>query len=210
MLIESYTKFIYSFIEKILSESDILLSSKFIDGRDNSRRDEHIIADVIIEKLGNFIKKSSDTRSIGDIYIDMSVFGVDDIPINIKSVYKRKNQYNNAFGLSSFIGYTYNKPCRSNISICDVISNYNEKELNKYMFIIYSKNTRDVWIGTFDQIANEDICINPTNGIQIKFPTKKVYRSDLNYHEMLINLVGDFFKKRAEPYNRFKQIVIKE
>ena len=40
MLIESYTKFINSFIEKILSESDILLSSKFIDGRDNSRGDE--------------------------------------------------------------------------------------------------------------------------------------------------------------------------
>ena len=56
MLIESYTKFIYSFIEKILSDSDILLSSKFIDGRDNSRRDEHIITDVIIEKLGNLKK----------------------------------------------------------------------------------------------------------------------------------------------------------
>jgi len=48
MLIESYTKFINSFIEKILSESDILLSSKFIDGRDNSRGDEWVRSSIVL------------------------------------------------------------------------------------------------------------------------------------------------------------------
>jgi hypothetical protein len=51
MLIESYTKFIYSFIEKILSESDILLSSKFIDGRDNSRGDEWVRSYAVPRKV---------------------------------------------------------------------------------------------------------------------------------------------------------------
>jgi len=96
------TRAIYTLIETSLSRHSLVLNTVHSDGRDNSRLDETVISDYLIDTFPGVLRRGED-RALGDLWIH-------DLPINIKVVEDRPGQANNLVGSTHFIKYIFDDP----------------------------------------------------------------------------------------------------
>jgi len=195
------------YCQRLLLSKTINLSDKYVDGRINSVKDEAIIRGILLADrvLRTRLKEPSDPRAFGDIYLDMSEFKVPDFPINIKSFdTTNKNQRNNLCGIVKLINYMYNdKRCRDKVGIARAVKN-SPLQIQRYGLIILSKTENKVWCGTFDEVPESQIFINPSNGFQISYPKDRVRRDDRQYMSMVKSKTRELFEKWAEPLKVFE------
>ena len=203
----AYINKVLEYCQRLLLSKTINLSDKYVDGRINSVKDEAIIRGILLEDrvLRTRLKEPSDPRAFGDIYLDMSEFKVPDFPINIKSFdTTNKNQRNNLCGIVKLINYMYNdKRCRDKVGIARAVKN-SPLQIQRYGLIILSKTENKVWCGTFDEVPESQIFINPSNGFQISYPKDRVRRDDRQYMSMVKSKTRELFEKWAEPLKVFE------
>jgi len=194
------TRTVYSLIEKSLMSHSFILNTHHSDGRDNSRLDEKVISDYLIKTFPGVLTEGRD-RSIGDIWIK-------DLPMNIKVVEDRPEQANNLVGSTHFIKYIMDDPkCNNRVGISKALVNTPfDKPLKKYGLIIIGKNSRRVWVGNFDEIPDQHIKINPSNGIQITWPSGHVQRTNEEYRELVTKKMIELFHKWAEPLKVYEAL----
>lgn len=194
------TKAIYSIIETSLSSHSFVLNTTHSDGRDNSRLDENVISDYLIDAFPGVLRRGED-RALGDLWIH-------DLPINIKVVEDRPGQANNLVGSTHFIKYIFDEPtCTSRVGIANTLANTPpDRELKKYGLIIVAKNSPRVWVGNFDEIPEQHIKINPSNGIQITWPSAHVTRTNEEYQSLVTKKMVELFEKWAEPLKVFNAL----
>lgn len=194
------TKAIYSIIETSLSSHSFVLNTTHSDGRDNSRLDENVISDYLIDAFPGVLRRGED-RALGDLWIH-------DLPINIKVVEDRPGQANNLVGSTHFIKYIFDEPtCTSRVGIANTLANTTpDRELKKYGLIIVAKNSPRVWVGNFDEIPEQHIKINPSNGIQITWPSAHVTRTNEEYQSLVTKKMVELFEKWAEPLKVFNAL----
>jgi len=203
----AYINKVLEYCQRLLLSKTINLSDKYVDGRINSVKDEAIIRGILLADrvLRTRLKEPSDPRAFGDIYLDMSEFKVPDFPINIKSFdTTNKNQRNNLCGIVKLINYMYNdKRCRDKVGIARAVKN-SPLQIQRYGLIILSKTENKVWCGTFDEVPESQIFINPSNGFQISYPKDRVRRDDRQYMSMVKSKTRELFEKWAEPLKVFE------
>jgi hypothetical protein len=194
------TKAIYSIIETSLSSHSFVLNTTHSDGRDNSRLDENVISDYLIDAFPGVLRRGED-RALGDLWIH-------DLPINIKVVEDRPGQANNLVGSTHFIKYIFDEStCTSRVGIANTLANTPpDRELKKYGLIIVAKNSPRVWVGNFDEIPEQHIKINPSNGIQITWPSAHVTRTNEEYQSLVTKKMVELFEKWAEPLKVFNAL----
>jgi|TARA_R110000822_G_scaffold49796_5_gene130641 hypothetical protein len=194
------TKAIYSIIETSLSSQSFVLNTTHSDGRDNSRLDENVISDYLIDTFPGVLRRGED-RALGDLWIH-------DLPINIKVVEDRPGQANNLVGSTHFIKYIFDEStCTSRVGIANTLANTPpDRELKKYGLIIVAKNSPRVWVGNFDEIPEQHIKINPSNGIQITWPSAHVTRTNEEYQSLVTKKMVELFEKWAEPLKVFNAL----
>ena len=194
------TKAIYSIIETSLSSHSFVLNTTHSDGRDNSRLDENVISDYLIDAFPGVLRRGED-RALGDLWIH-------DLPINIKVVEDRPGQANNLVGSTHFIKYIFDEStCTSRVGIANTLANTPpDRELKKYGLIIVAKNSPRVWVGNFDEIPEQHIKINPSNGIQITWPSAHVTRTNEEYQSLVTKKMVELFHKWAEPLKVFNAL----
>ena len=194
------TKAIYSIIETSLSSHSFVLNTTHSDGRDNSRLDENVISDYLIDAFPGVLRRGED-RALGDLWIH-------DLPINIKVVEDRPGQANNLVGSTHFIKYIFDEStCTSRVGIANTLANTPpDRELKKYGLIIVAKNSPRVWVGNFDEIPEQHIKINPSNGIQITWPSAHVTRTNEEYQSLVTKKMVELFYKWAEPLKVFNAL----
>jgi hypothetical protein len=194
------TKAIYSIIETSLSSHSFVLNTTHSDGRDNSRLDENVISDYLIDAFPGVLRRGED-RALGDLWIH-------DLPINIKVVEDRPGQANNLVGSTHFIKYIFDEStCTSRVGIANTLANTPpDRELKKYGLIIVAKNSPRVWVGNFDEIPEQHIKINPSNGIQITWPSAHVTRTNEEYQSLVTKKMVELFDKWAEPLKVFNAL----
>jgi hypothetical protein len=197
------TKSMYSFIEKGLTTQSFVLNTQHLDGRDNSRLDESVISDYL-EAAFMGVRKGNG-RGLGDILIH-------DLPINIKVVKDEPGQANNLVGSTHFIRYVLNdRTCTTREGIARTIFNTPpDRRLRNYGLIIVAKNSPRVWVGNFDEIPEEHIKINPSNGIQITWPSSHVSRTNEEYRVLVTRKMIELFEKWAEPLKVYESLVHNE
>jgi len=202
-----YIQFVFSLIRGLLDERTIQLSDKMDDGRINSIHDEDIIANYLVEKLRHMIKKGK-SRELGDIWIDMRMYGCEDFPVNIKCINEKPGQRNNLVGLPRFIGYTFDdKSCKTKVGVAKSLKVVaSDKVLNKYGLIFVSKDSVKSWVGTLDEVPDSSIHINPSNDFQLSWPCSRVSRTNEEYREMLTCKLYELFKKWSEPLKVFESL----
>jgi len=203
----AYINKVLEYCQRLLLTKKINLSQKYVDGRINSVKDEAIIRGILLgdRVLRTRLKEPSDPRAFGDIYLDMSEFKVPDFPINIKSFdTTNKNQRNNLCGIVKLINYMYNdKSCRDKVGIARAVK-HSPLQIQRYGLIIISKTENKVWCGTFDEVPESQIFINPSNGFQISYPNDRVRRDDRQYMNMVKSKTHELFEKWAEPLKVFE------
>jgi hypothetical protein len=194
------TKAIYSIIETSLSSHSFVLNTTHSDGRDNSRLDENVISDYLIDAFPGVLRRGED-RALGDLWIH-------DLPINIKVVEDRPGQANNLVGSTHFIKYIFDEStCTSRVGIANTLANTPpDRELKKYGLIIVAKNSPRIWVGNFDEIPEQHIKINPSNGIQITWPSAHVTRTNEEYQSLVTKKMVELFDKWAEPLKVFNAL----
>lgn len=194
------TKAIYSIIETCLSSQSFVLNTAHSDGRDNSRLDEGVISEYLINTFPGILRRGED-RALGDIWIH-------DLPINIKVVEDRPGQANNLVGSTHFIKYIFDEPtCTNRVGIANTLVNTPlDRELKKYGLIIVAKKSRRVWVGNFDEIPEQHIKINPSNGIQITWPSGHVTRTNEEYRALMENKMIELMERWADPLKVFNAL----
>ena len=194
---------LYSIIEEGLSSQTFSLHTENSDGRDNSRLDEGVISEYLTRTFMGV--RRGVNRDIGDVWLG-------DLPINIKVVEDRPTQANNLVGSTSFVKYVFNASrCHTTVEIARTLVNTPlEQELRKYGLIIITKETNRVWVGSFDQIPEEHIRINPSNGIQITWPSSKVSRTNEEYRDLMKRKMLELMEKWAEPLKVYESLVHNE
>jgi hypothetical protein len=204
LLITHDTKTIYSLLQKSLSSHIFTFNSGDVDGRRNSVKDEEIISDHLIQRHpGVFIKGRS--RDLGDIWMG-------DLPINIKVVEDRPTQANNLVGSAHFVKYVFDDPtCTNNVEIAKTLINTPaDRELKKYGLMIVAKNSQRVWVGNFDQIPEQHIKVNPSNGLQITWPNGHVERTNQEYRDLMECKMVELMRKWAEPLKVYETLKANE
>ena len=194
------TTAIYSLMEKSLMSHSFILNTHHSDGRDNSRLDEKVISNFLIRTFPGVMTEGKD-RSLGDVWVG-------DLPMNIKVVEDRPGQANNLVGSTHFIKYIMDDPtCGDRVGIAKALVNTpHDKTLKKYGLIIIGKNSKRVWIGNFDEIPDKHIKINPSNGIQITWPSGRVKRTNEEYRELVTEKMVELFHKWAEPLKVYEAL----
>jgi hypothetical protein len=194
---------VYSIIEEGLSSQTFTLHTENSDGRDNSRLDEGVISEYLTRTFMGV--RRGVNRDIGDVWLG-------DLPINIKVVEDRPTQANNLVGSTSFVKYVFNASrCHTTVDIARTLVNTPlEQELRKYGLIIITKETNRVWVGSFDQIPEEHIRINPSNGIQITWPSYRVSRTNEEYRNLMKKKMLELMEKWAEPLKVYESLVHNE
>lgn len=194
------TNGIYSLIEKSLLSRTFILNTEHSDGRDNSRLDEKVISNFLIKTFPGIMTEGKN-RSLGDVWIG-------DLPMNIKVVEDCPGQANNLVGSTHFLRYIMdNSTCRDRVGIAEALVNTpRDKTLKKYGLIIIGKKSHRVWVGNFDQIPEKHIKINPSNGIQITWPSGRVKRSNEEYRELVRKKMVELFHKWAEPLKVYETL----
>ena len=194
------TRAIYTLIETSLSRHSLVLNTVHSDGRDNSRLDETVISDYLIDTFPGVLRRGED-RALGDLWIH-------DLPINIKVVEDRPGQANNLVGSTHFIKYIFDDPtCTNRVGIASTVANTPpDRELKKYGLIIVAKNSPRVWVGNFDEIPEQHIKSNPSNGIQITWPSAHVTRTNEEYQSLITKKMMELFEKWAEPLKVFNAL----
>lgn len=190
----------FSIIEEGLSSQTFTLHTENSDGRDNSRLDEGVISDYLTRTFVGVRRGVS--REIGDIWLG-------NLPINIKVVEDRPTQANNLVGSTSFVKYVFNASrCNTTVDIARTLVNTpSEQKLKKYGLIIITKETNRIWVGSFDQIPMDHIRINPSNGIQITWPSSKVSRTNEEYRDLMKRKMIELMEKWAEPLKVYESLV---
>ena len=61
-------------------------------------------------------------------------------------------------------------------------------------------------IGNFDEIPDKHIKINPSNGIQITWPSGRVKRTNEEYRELVTEKMVELFHKWAEPLKVYETL----
>lgn len=184
---------IVTILNRELSNCMFDFNTEHTDGRRNSVSDEDVISDHIITKFPNVFRKS-EPRELGDIW-----FGT--YPINIKVVKDRPSQANNLVGTTHFVKYVLNDPrCRDHPSIAtSLINTPHDRILKHYGVIIVTKETSRAWVGNFDEIPEQNIKVNPSNGIQITWPSGHIKRSNQEYRGLMESKILELMRKWAEP-----------
>jgi hypothetical protein len=171
------------------------------DGRINSIKDEEVVLDWLfkIPALRNRITRKSTVRDIADFWID-------DMPVNIKVSMDKKSQFNNVSSVPSLFSHCMNKKVKSNTDVArhvaDIYSNgFSSVNPRKYGLLIVCKTHNKFWVGTFDELSNDDVYMNPSNGFQIRsIPEEYVWRNDSQYIHFFLQKLNEYYKKIAEPY----------
>jgi hypothetical protein len=198
------TKTIYSLLQRTLTSHVFTFNLGDVDGRRNSMKDEEIISDYLIQRHpGMFIKGRS--RDLGDVWMG-------DLPINIKVVEDRPTQANNLVGSAHFVKYVFGDPtCTNNVEIAKTLINTPaDRELKNYGLIIVAKNSQRVWVGNFDQIPEQHIKVNPSNGLQITWPNGHVERTNQEYRDLMEYKMVELMKKWAEPLKVYETLKTNE
>jgi hypothetical protein len=167
-------------------------------------KDEEVVSDYILQKYpGVFIKGRS--RDLGDVWMG-------NLPINIKVVEDRPNQANNLVGSTHFVKYIFDDPgCTNHVEIGKTLMNTpSDRVLKKYGLIIVSKNSHRVWVGDFDQIPEQHIKINPSNGLQITWPNGHIERSNQEYRDLMTRKMVELLTKWAEPLKVYEALKANE
>jgi hypothetical protein len=101
--------------------------------------------------------------------------------------------------------------CHTTVDIARTLVNTPlEQELKKYGLIIVTKETNRIWVGNFDEIPVEHIRINPSNGIQITWPSSKVSRTNEEYRNLMKKKMLELMEKWAEPLKVYESLVHNE
>lgn len=205
---DHYIKIVFTLLQNHLEKRSTLpLCNTMEDGRLNSIHDEDTIADYILEFFGTIIKRGK-SRDLGDLWLDMSPYNLQDLPINIKCLNEKPGQRNNLFGLPKFFAYTFDDPgCSSKVGVAKIVKMApQDKLLNKYGLVIVSKDSQKCWVGTLDEIPDLDINANPSNDFQLAWPSSRITRTNEKYREMLTTKLYELFKKMAEPLKVFEAL----
>lgn len=206
-----HVRWVNAKIEKAITEKPdpFDFTKKWSDGRTNSLEGEDVVADYLLnhpDLAGLLVKKDEDNRAFGDIGIDMSKFGWSkSVPCNIKIIAQKNRAGNNTCGLVPFIKHTFDRPCCSHEDAVKVLIDVDRKGYdaivpNLYGFIMVQKETNKCWIGTFDEVPDDCILVNPSNGLQVPFLTSRVERTSAEYIQMIIRKIVEYHTKKAEPY----------
>jgi len=198
------SKTIYSLLQRALSSHEFTFNLDDVDGRRNSTMDEKTVSDYIIERHPMVFRRGR-ARDLGDIWMG-------NLPINIKVVEDRPTQANNLVGSTHFVKYVFNDPgCTNHIEIGKTLINTpSDRVLKKYGLIIVAKNTQRVWVGDFDQIPEQHIRINPSNGLQITWPNGHVERTNQEYRDLMECKMVELMKKWAEPLKVYETLKANE
>lgn len=171
------------------------------DGRLNSIKDEDIVLDWLfsLESLRGRLTRKSNTRETADFWLD-------DIPVNIKvSVYKH-SQFNNVSSVPSLFAHCMNQKVKTNTDVARHVNKIYENgflsvDENYYGLLILCKTEKRFWVGTIDELHEDDIYVNPSNGFQVRsIPDRYVTRNKMQYISFFLKKVTEYYKKIAEPY----------
>lgn len=176
------------------------------DGRINSIKDEDVVLDWLfgLESLRGKISRKKTTREIADFWIG-------DIPVNIKVSAYKNSQFNNVSSVPSLFAHCMNRPVKSNVDVAknvtDIFANgFLSVDVRYYGLLIICKTEKRFWVGTFDELHDDDIYVNPSNGFQVRsIPDKYVSRHKMQYISFFMKKVGEYYKKISEPYTIMKE-----
>lgn len=171
------------------------------DGRINSIKDEDIVLDWVfkIPSLQGRIRRKKCVRDIADFWID-------DTPVNIKVSMDKSSQFNNVSSVPSLFSHCMNKKAKTNVDVSrSVIEIYSDGFLSvhtrPYGLLIVCKTHKKFWVGTFDELSQDDVYMNPSNGFQIRsIPQEYVFRNNFQYIHFFLQKINVYYKKIAEPY----------
>jgi hypothetical protein len=184
------------------------------DGRTNSQQGESVVADFLFAQpeiskyLVHKAKNSNedeDNRAFGDINIDISRFGyTSPFPCNIKLVSEANKAGNNACGLTSLVGYTFQKKCPNHDRVMEILIEVDKSDLSTitpllYGLIMVVKESKKCWTGTFDEVPTKHIGTNPSNPLQVPFLTERTSRTSQQYIRVLIEKVVEYYTKKSKP-----------
>ena len=198
------------------------------DGRTNSQQGECKVAEYLLNHpalSGFLVKKANkdksesdsedeeDNRAFGDIGIDLSKFGHEPFPCNIKIIAEKNKAGNNACGLTSLVGYTYGDKCRNHKRVMEVIIEVDKKGYDTpllYGLIMVQKEKKKCWTGTFDEVPAARIGTNPSNPLQVPFlsETERVSRTAQEYNALLVKKIVEYYTKKSQPlalWNSYQQ-----
>lgn len=229
----SYISEVIPYVRSVMNKINEALLSKEIwfafpsessDGRTNSQQGEPQVAEYLLNHptlLGLLVKKDAkkanstnkkadecedeDNRAFGDIGIDISRFGYEkSFPCNIKIISEGNKAGNNACGLTSLIGYTFNKKCSNHDSVIEILIDVDKSGYDNYIPLLYGlimiqKENRRCWIGTFDEVPDKCIGTNPSNPLQVPFLTDRVSRTNKEYITLLIKKIVEYHTKKSKP-----------
>jgi len=222
----SYTTQVIPYVRSVLRRVNTALLSKegwfafptqSSDGRTNSQQGEHQVADFLMthpDLSDTFVKKDAkrgaddeeDNRAFGDIGIDISRFGYEPFPCNIKIISETNKAGNNACGLTNLVGYTFGKKCHNHERVMSVLidldrSGYETQVPLLYGLIMLQKESKKCWTGTFDEVPSPRIGTNPSNPLQIPFlgESERVTRTSAEYITLLISKIVEYHKKKSAP-----------
>ena len=179
-------------------------SKKRNDGRLNSIEDEDVVANYLHghpDLAGLLVKKSDDNREFGDF----GIAGAVAVPCNIKVISDSTTSGSNSCGPTKLIGYTFQRPCRDHNAIARIMNDLESKgydtfEPSLYGLVLISKETKKCWIGTMDELPADCISTNPSNPLQITFPSSRVSRTSKEYIALLISKLDEYYEKKGKPW----------
>lgn len=171
------------------------------DGRINSIRDEDIILNWIFTLNKGRITPKKSPRDIADFWID-------DIPMNIKVTRNKYSQFNNIASVPSLFSHCMNMVAKTNTDVAKCVNEiyvhgFVTVNVKKYGMFIISKDeeNKKFWIGTFDELHDDDVYMNPSNGFQVRsVPERYITRNKFQYISFFLEKIYEYYKKIAEPY----------
>jgi hypothetical protein len=229
-----YTTQVIPYVRTVLQRASIALLSKegwfafpteSSDGRTNSQQAESQVADFLLthpDLADTFVKKDTrkivkkqarkegheeeNNRAFGDIGINISRFGYEPFPCNIKIISEKNKASNNACGLTNLVGYTFSKKCNNHERVMSVLidldrSGYETQVPLLYGLIMLQKESKKCWTGTFDEVPTNRITPNPSNSLQIPFleESERVSRTAAEYIMLLISKIVEYHRKKSVP-----------
>ena len=171
------------------------------DGRLNSIKDEDVVLDWLfgLESLKGRITRKKHNRDTADFWLD-------DIPMNIKVSAYKNSQFNNVSSVPSLFAHCMNKKVKTNTDVARYVNEiyangFLSVDVKKYGLLIVCKTEKKFWVGTFDELHEDDIYVNPSNGFQVRsIPERYVKRNNMQYVSFFLRKVDEYYKKIAEPY----------
>lgn len=187
------------------------------DGRTDSTSYEHLVTDDLLSGLpGQFVKKATKTeseeennRAYGDISIDLSKFGCEPFPCNVKIISKFNKSGNNSCGLTGLVSHTFKQRCLNHDEVAELLTKFDDlfdKGDTTFIpnltgIIMCLKEEQKCWTGTLDEVPTKRISTNPANPLQVSFlsETDRVSRTYHEYISLLWAKIDESYAKRGSP-----------